>query len=86
MNSNEYAEIVRKMAKLMADAFEKKDQSDKTIKTRIIATKGNGKYEILYSGNKYIVSSSISCNINDYVWVCAPCNNWNNLFVVCKTK
>lgn len=86
MNNNEYAEIARILAKLMADAFDKKDQSDKTIKAKVITVKGNGKYEVLYSGKTHTVSSSIPCTTNDYVWVCAPCNNWNNLFVVCKTK
>lgn len=86
MNNNEYAEVARNLAKLMVDTFDKKDQSDKTIKAKVVAAKGNEKYEILYSGKRHTVSSSIPYTINDYVWVCAPCNNWNNLFIVCKTK
>ena len=63
-----------------------KDLSDKTFKAQVTESKGNSKYKVKYCGNDYMVSSSISLVIGDYVRVCAPCNNWNDLFVVCKTR
>ena len=47
---------------------------------------GNGEYKVLVNGATHVVSSSIDCNVGDYVWVCAPCGNINNMFVVCKTR
>ena len=33
------------------------------------------------------VSTTIPCSVDDFVRVCAPCNNWRELFVVeNKTK
>lgn len=84
-----YEQIVRNMANTIIETINKsintKAKYDKTFKCRITG-KENDKYQVLYCGNTYTVSSSIACEIGDYVHVCAPCNNWNALFIVCKSK
>lgn len=84
-----YDEAVKTMTKSILKAIKKsidtKSYSDKTFKCQITG-KVKDKYQILYCGNTYSVSSSIPCEIGDLVRVCAPCNNWNDLFIVCKSK
>lgn len=77
-------DAVREMARVIAELVYKKDTSDHSFKAKIVSVANSKKYEVLYSGNIYTVSSSTVCEVGDFVWVCAPCNNWNNLFVVCK--
>lgn len=81
---------IGKMAERILAAIKKVVQDDakvdRTFKAAITEKIHDAKYRVLYCGNTYTVSSSIPCNIGDYVWVCAPCNNWDSLFVVCKTK
>lgn len=58
---------------------------DHSFKARITEAAGSKKYKVIHSGKTYTVSSSVDYKAGDYVWVCAPCNNWNNLFIVCKS-
>lgn len=62
-----------------------KSNFDKTFKAKVTEV-SNGKVKVLYCNNTYTVSSSTTCKAGDYVMVCAPCNNWQDLFVVTKTK
>lgn len=62
-----------------------KGQFDKTFKAKVTEV-SNGKIKVLYCNNTYTASSSITCKEGDYVMVCAPCNNWQELFVITKTK
>ena len=84
-----YEQIVKNMAttiiKTISKSINTKAKYDKTFKCQITG-KVKGKYQVLYCSNTYTVSSSISCEIGDLVRVCAPCNNWNDLFIVCKSK
>lgn len=84
-----YEQIVKNMATTIIKTINKsintKAKYDKTFKCQITG-KAKDKYQILYCGNTYTVSSSIPCEIGDLARVCAPCNNWNDLFIVCKTK
>ena len=84
-----YDQVVKEMTRSILETIKKsidnKSYSDKTFKCQITG-KVKDKYQILYCGNTYKVSSSIACEIGDYVRVCAPCNNWNDLFIVCKSK
>lgn len=86
MKEGEYTKIINDMVQAMVKAFAKNDDSDKTFKAKITEKSNDAKYKILYHGNTYTVSSSIVLQVNDMVWVCVPCNNWKELFVVCKTK
>ena len=68
---------------------------DKTYKAKIIEVVkvvrndkeiDTNKYKVLINGNTYTATSSIECKVDELVWVCAPCGNINNMFIVCKTK
>ena len=59
---------------------------DKTFKAKVTALAGEGSVNVLYCSCLYTASSSIPCKEGDYVWVCAPCNNLQELFVLGKTK
>lgn len=84
----DYNPILREMAKAYVAVLKKLEEvvhSDRTFTCQIVG-KAKNKYQVKYNGQIYIVSSSIPCEIGDYVRVCAPCNNWEDLFIVCKTK
>lgn len=55
---------------------------DRTFKAIIVGKVSNGKYEIQYQRKKYTVSANKSYSVGDVVRVCAPCNDWSDLFVV----
>ena len=42
----------------------------------------DGRYEVLYRGNYYAASSSFQLTAGQIVRVCAPQNNWNDLFIL----
>lgn len=91
-----YQKIVDDIADSILSTIKKavKEESDcdKTHKGKIIELVNpdkNGhtnKYKVLISGATYTVTSSVNCKVNDLVWVCAPCGNVSNMFVVCKTR
>lgn len=54
---------------------------NKTFKAKIIGTLPNGKYKILYKNIEYPATSEYQHSVGDSVWVCAPCNNWNELHI-----
>lgn len=66
----------------MQFAINTKSYSDKTFTARIVTGIKANKYKIMYCGNEYTVSSTVSCSAGDFVRVCAPCNNWQDLFVI----
>lgn len=82
----DYMEIINNFTstilKQVKKAVDTKSYSDKTFRARITGPAGPGKYHVLYCGNPYTVSSAIPCEKEDTVRVCAPCNNWQDLFVV----
>lgn len=80
-----YKEFAETILTYVKKSIDTKSYSDKTFKCQITG-KVKDKYQVLYCGNTYMVSSSIPCEIGDLVRVCAPCNNWNDLFIVCKSK
>ena len=55
---------------------------DKTFKAKIVEIISFEKFRVLHNGQKYTVTSNLDCDVNDLVMVCAPCNNWKNLYVV----
>ena len=64
-----------------------KSYSDKTFKARVTEIISAYKIRVQYCGSTYTVSTTIPCSVDDFVRVCAPCNNWRELFVVeNKTK
>lgn len=88
MNNTDYVKIVQEVVGSCLESITKfinKAPCDKTFKCRITQKISNRHYKVLYCGDTLTVTSSILCNVGDYVWVCAPCNNWNELFVVSKS-
>lgn len=55
---------------------------DRTFKAVIIKKISDGKYQVQYQRKKYTVSANKSYSVGDVVRVCAPCNDWSDLFVV----
>lgn len=85
MEAFNHSDVVQEMAKTLAKLLYRRDTSDHSFKAKITEKSGPKKYKILYSGNTYAVTSSADYQPGDFVWVCAPCNNWENLFIVCRT-
>lgn len=55
---------------------------DRTFRARIISIISDGKYQIEWKGAKYTVKSSQTHVVGDWVWVCAPMNKWEELFIL----
>lgn len=58
------------------------DQSYKARTTEVISSK---KIKVEFNGKTCTATTGIQCSIGDYVWICVPKNDWNNIYVVCKT-
>lgn len=69
--------ILSKM-KLLVD---QKVNCDKTFTAKVTEVISPGKCRVLYSGNDYTISTAIPVRPGDVVRVCAPCNNWKELFI-----
>lgn len=77
-----YTETIQEIARTMIENFYRKDCSDKTFKAKVTEIVTENKVKVLYCGNAYTVFTSIYCDIGDIVMVCAPCNNWKELYVL----
>ena len=55
---------------------------DRTFKAQVKSRLPDGRYEVLYRGNYYAASSSFQLTAGQIVRVCAPQNNWNDLFIL----
>lgn len=55
---------------------------DKTFRAKVIKKLASGKYQIEYKGAKYTARSSQTYNVDDIVYVCAPMNKWEELFIL----
>lgn len=86
----DYNEVLKIISKAVADFFNAKTSElpyDKTFTAKITSPDAQGVCQIIYNGKQHKAYSSISCNIGDFVRVCAPNNNWQELFIVeNKTK
>lgn len=81
INSTNYSETIKQITHAMVESFGKREKYDKTFTAKITEV-SDKKYKVLYCGNSYTVSSSMVCSVGDIVRVCAPCDNWLDLFVV----
>lgn len=80
-----YQEVIKKLSTLIFSNVQALIQNalfDKTFRARIIKKLSDGKYQIEYKGGKYTARSSQSYNENDMVYVCAPMNKWEELFIL----
>ena len=55
---------------------------DKTFRAKVIGQESTGKYKVLYKSKEYTVRCDRELLAPNMVWVCAPQNNWNELFIV----
>ena len=80
-----FQEVYKRIAEDINYLFTSKADAlkyDRTFRAKVIGQETNGKYKVLYKDKEYMTKSDISLNIDDLVWVCAPENNWDSLFVV----
>lgn len=64
-------------------AVEKECHYDKTFTAKVIdLTNNKHKCYITYNGVNYLTSTTIPVSVNDWVRVTAPCNDFNDLFIV----
>lgn len=58
---------------------------DKTFRAKILEIISNKKCKVLYRGKEYFAKCDDIVNVDDMVWVCAPGNDWNELYIYnCK--
>ncbi|MEY8338480.1 hypothetical protein AALB16_10735 [Lachnospiraceae bacterium 62-35] len=55
---------------------------DKTFKAKVLKKLSDKKYQILYKNAKYTAKYHGLVNTGETVHVCAPKNNWNELFIL----
>ena len=85
INNVNYDEIIKNIASSLKENFKillDRAKFDKTFKAKIIDKISENKYQILYRGQKHTVTSDSTLSVNQIVKVCAPQNNWSELFVV----
>jgi aryl-phospho-beta-D-glucosidase BglC (GH1 family) len=54
---------------------------DKTFRAKVVDTKSSNKFIVSYKNRNYIVKCYGKVKIGDNVWVCAPGNNWDELYI-----
>lgn len=84
-----YTELLQSMTGAIRKAImDIKDrlQYDRTFKAKVTGVLGDRYYTVLYRGKDYKVLSSLACTVGDHVYVCAPCNNWNDLFIISRME
>lgn len=80
-----YNEIIKNIVSSLKDNFKiliERANFDRTFKAKIIGKISDNRYQILYRGHKYSVTSEAEVYTDQIVRVCAPQNNWSELFVV----
>ena len=80
-----FIEIWNEFANNLCTEVDKKIKSlkfDKTFSATVVEKVSDNKYEVFYRGKKFILSYNGTLSINQSVRVCAPQNNWNELFIV----
>lgn len=58
-----------------------KAEFDKTFRATIIKVESSSKYQIMYRGKTYTVTSLIPLTVGTVVTICVPQNKWNEMFV-----
>lgn len=85
MELTEYTKIISDLAATVREAIKSelsKASYDKTFKGKVVENPSTGKYVVLYKNKKYTLSYSGTLSIGQTVRVCAPQNNWNDLFII----
>lgn len=79
-----YLDIWNAFANSLRSEIDKKLEKakfDRSFKARVIGKISDGKYEIFYRGKTFSASCSASLSTDQIVQVCAPQNNWDDLFI-----
>lgn len=58
-----------------------KAEFNKTFRATIIKKENSSKYQIMYRGKTYTLTSLIPLPIGSVVTVCVPRNKWNEMFI-----
>jgi len=66
---------------LLIDSKIKNIARDRTFKAKIIEKVTDSKYKILYKNRYYTARCHADLSPDDMVYVCAPENNWSELFI-----
>ena len=77
-------EVYKKMAEDINYLFTRKADAlkyDKTFRGKVIRQESTSKYKVLHKNKEYPVKSDYKLSVGDLVWICAPCNNWDELYV-----
>lgn len=85
MNHTDYSEIIKAQIAAIRGAIEQaisKAAYDKTFKAVVLGKTAGGKYLVQYRNCRYTAFSSAELKENSVVYVCAPQNNWSELFVI----
>ena len=81
-----YSQAIQKMADTITaqihNMIKSKSYSDKTFTAKVTEIVNTSKCRVLYCGNTFTVSTTIPVEIGNIVRVCAPCNNWKDLYIV----
>lgn len=83
-NTRAILKMADSISKLIHMEIDNYRANNKIFKAKIIEVVSSKKYQVLYCGQKFTVTSGISCEVGDYVRVCVNNGNWEDLFVVCK--
>lgn len=79
-----YTEIFKNVISMVQEMISKsinKAAYDKTFRAIVINKLANNRYEIEYKGNRYSARCKIPLDSGSIVTVCAPQNNWNELYI-----
>ncbi|MBT9778838.1 hypothetical protein GPL15_20370 [Clostridium sp. MCC353] len=80
-----YRQIIDEVSSSIGDYLDnylnKNAKFDRTFKAKIIGKISDGRYEISYRGKTFAASCDAQLSTNQIVIVCAPQNNWSELFI-----
>lgn len=63
------------------DKLIKKAPYDKTFRAQVVGATNEGKYEVQYKGKEYSARCDVPLSSGTWVDVCAPQNNWSELYI-----
>lgn len=75
---NKFADEIHSMFNKMALQL----NFDKTFKAQVVSKVSQNKCKVKYKGKEYTAYCRETLSIGQVVWVCAPQNNWSDLFVI----
>lgn len=74
--------MVSSIYKIVRKIVKSESPCDRIFTAKVTEVISPTQCKVLYSGKTLTVSTVNSCKVNDLVRVCAPSNNWTDLFIV----